>query len=73
MSRVLIPSLVVVACLATSGCGSDTRMVQSSNETCGKQLTDLQDAFNSGAITKHEYDKAHRAIMDRCTRRDDHD
>ena len=73
MSRVLIPSLLVVICLALSGCGSHTRMVQTSTETCGKELTDLQDALDSRAITQHEYDKAHRAIMERCTRRDDHD
>jgi hypothetical protein len=46
-------------------------MVQTSTETCGKELTDLQDALDSRAITQHEYDKAHRAIMERCTRRDD--
>jgi predicted RNA-binding protein associated with RNAse of E/G family len=47
--------------------------VQTNNDTCGKQMSDLQDALASGAMTQHEYDKAHRAAMERCTRRDDRD
>jgi hypothetical protein len=72
MSCIVIPALLATACLVLSGCGSHTRVVQA-NETCGKQMTDLQDALASGAMTQHEYDKAHRAAMERCTRRDDRD
>lgn len=71
MKRVVIPALLATACLALGGCGGHTRVVQTSNETCGKQMTDLQDALATGAMTQHEYDKAHRAAMERCTRRDD--
>lgn len=71
MKRVVISALLATACLALGGCGGHTRVVQTNNETCGKQMTDLQDALATGAMTQHEYDKAHRAAMERCTRRDD--
>jgi len=68
MKTVLTASLIA-ACLALSGCGSDTRVVQTNN-TCGKQMTDLQDALASGAMTQHEYDKARRVAVERCESRD---
>lgn len=73
MNRVVIAVLLATASLALGGCGGRTHVVQTNNETCGKQMTDLQDALASGAMTRREYDKAHRAAMERCTRRDDHD
>ncbi|RAO75382.1 hypothetical protein CA260_14960 [Dyella jiangningensis] len=69
----MIPALLATACLALGGCGGRTHVVQANHETCGKQMTDLQDALASGAMTEHEYNKAHRAAMERCTRRDDRD
>ena len=73
MTRVVIPALLATACLALGGCGGRTHVVQTNNDTCGKQMSDLQDALASGAMTQHEYDKAHRAAMERCTRRDNRD
>lgn len=70
MKRTLMPSALAVACLVLAGCGSDTRMVQN-NETCGRQMIDLQDALASGAMTRHEYDKARRVAIERCDSRDD--
>jgi hypothetical protein len=72
MNRIVIPALLATACLALGGCGSHTRVVQT-NESCGKQMSDLQDALASGAMTQHEYNKAHRAAMERCTQRNDRD
>lgn len=68
MKTVLTASLFA-ACLALAGCGSDTRVVQTNN-TCGKQMTDLQDALASGAMTQHEYDRARRVAIERCESRD---
>jgi hypothetical protein len=70
MSRTMICASLIAVCLALAGCGSDTRMVQN-NETCGKQMTDLQNALASGAMTQHEYDKARRVAIERCESRDD--
>jgi len=71
MKRIMIPSLLTVVCLALAGCGSSTRVVQN-NDTCGKQMTDLQNALASGAMTQHEYDKARRVAVERCESRDNH-
>lgn len=69
MNQIMLPALLVTACLALGGCGSSTRVVQD-NETCGKQMTDLQNALASGAMTPSEYDRAHHAAMKRCANRD---
>ncbi|WP_146217366.1 hypothetical protein [Dyella sp. AtDHG13] len=69
MSRTLMPALPIAACLALAGCGSSTRMVQN-NDTCGKQMMDLQNALASGAMTQHEYDRARRVAIERCDSRD---
>ena len=71
MNRTLLPAFLVATCLALAGCGSSTRVVQN-NETCGKQMTDLQDALASGAMTQREYDKARRVAVERCQSRDSH-
>ncbi|MDR3448112.1 MULTISPECIES: hypothetical protein [unclassified Dyella] len=69
MSRTIISTSLIAACLALAGCGSSTRVVQN-NDTCGKQMTDLQSALASGAMTQHEYDKARQVAIERC---DSHD
>ncbi|ULU24789.1 hypothetical protein [Dyella terrae] len=69
MSRTIISTSLIAVCLALAGCGSSTRVVQN-NDTCGKQMTDLQNALASGAMTQHEYDKARRVAIERC---DSHD
>lgn len=69
MKRTMIPASLIAVCLALAGCGSSPHVVQN-NETCGKQMTDLQDALASGAMTQHEYDKARRVAIERCESRD---
>jgi hypothetical protein len=69
MNRSLTLGTLIGICVALAGCGSSTRVVQS-HDTCGKQMTDLQDALNSGAMTQHEYDKARRVAVERCENRD---
>lgn len=71
MNRTVIFASLIVACLSLGGCGSSTRVVQN-NETCGKQMTDLQDALASGAMSQHEYDRARRVAIERCNTKDTH-
>lgn len=71
MKKPWIAACLVSSCLALAGCGSSTRVVQS-NDTCGKQMTDLQDALDSGAMSRSEYDRARRVAIDRCNTRDNH-
>ena len=72
MNRTVFSALLVGSCLVLAGCHRDTARVVQNNETCGKQMTDLQDALASGAMTQSEYSKAHRAAMQRCVSRDNH-
>jgi hypothetical protein len=58
---------VLVGLAAVSGCGSDAH-VQVSGTTSiskGAELTDLQSALNSGAITQAEYDRLRSVILKR--------
>ena len=71
MKQTILPASLIVVCLALAGCGSTTRVVQNTN-TCGKQMTDLQDALASGAMSQREYDKARSAAIERCNSRDTH-
>ncbi|WP_158407925.1 hypothetical protein [Dyella japonica] len=65
----MIASAMFGLSLALAGCGHTTRVVQNS-DTCGKQMTDLQDALASGAMSQHEYNKARRVAVERCESRD---
>ncbi|MFC4528289.1 hypothetical protein ISN76_14785 [Dyella halodurans] len=65
MNRSWILALLVGGCVPLAGCGSTTRVVQN-NETCGRQMTDLQNALASGAMTQHEYERARREAIKRC-------
>ncbi|MHA6204204.1 hypothetical protein ACXU4B_07270 [Dyella soli] len=69
MNRAMTFGVLLGACVGLAGCGSSTRVVQN-NDTCGKQMTDLQDALNSGAMSQHEYNKARRVAVERCESRD---
>ncbi|WP_430388598.1 hypothetical protein [Dyella sp. 20L07] len=65
MKRLLIFAFLILSGVPLSGCGGTTRVVQN-NETCGKQMTDLQTALNTGAMTQSEYDHARREAIKRC-------
>jgi hypothetical protein len=69
MNRSLLPTLLFGCCTLLASCGSDPRIVQNNNESCGKQMIDLQDALNTGAMTQHEYDKAKRVALKHCDTR----
>ena len=51
-------------CVAACGSGAEiTRQVTTT--TTGQQLIDLKKALDSGAITKEEYEKERKKILDR--------
>ncbi|GAK44909.1 conserved protein [Tepidicaulis marinus] len=51
----------VLALTVAAGCGS----TQTTTATTGQQLTDLNQALESGAITWEEYSEQKEAILDR--------
>ena len=65
MDKSLMFALLVGCCVSLAGCGSTTRVVQN-NDTCGRQMTDLQNALASGAMSQSEYEHARREAIKRC-------
>lgn len=65
MDKSLMFALLVGGCVSLAGCGSTTRVVQN-NDTCGRQMTDLQNALASGAMSQSEYEHARREAIKRC-------
>jgi hypothetical protein len=65
MTRLWLVTIVVGLCLSLAACGG-SRAIAQNNGTCGKQLTDLQNAVNSGAMTQSEYQSAREEAIHRC-------
>ena len=72
--RVGVVALVIIVGLSLVGCCTskkETEKVivptQSTNPTLGKELTDLEDAYKKGAITKEEYETAKKKLIEQGT------
>jgi hypothetical protein len=72
MKSVAISLVTVTAMVVFLGacCGGGTTNVEVPKSTVittttGEQLTDLQKAYESGAITKEEYEKMRKDIIDK--------
>jgi hypothetical protein len=62
--RSIVTSLVLAALSATlTGCGSDTRVTNTSQTSVGQQLLDLEQARNQGIITEKEYNRLKKAVI----------
>lgn len=48
-----------------SGCGGGGATTQVSTKTLGQELTDLKQAYESGAMTEREYNNAREALLDK--------
>jgi hypothetical protein len=67
MSLVTVTAMVVFLGACCGGGTTNVEVPKSTvvTTTTGQQLTDLQKAFDSGAITKEEYDKMRKDIIDK--------
>jgi hypothetical protein len=65
MFKSMLAVLAVALCMSLSACGGSEAVAQS-NGTCGKQLTDLQNALNTGAMTQDEYARAREHAIHNC-------
>ncbi|QAU22782.1 hypothetical protein EO087_01275 [Dyella sp. M7H15-1] len=65
MTRLWFATVAAAFCLSLAACGG-SRAIAQNNDTCGKQLIDLQAALNSGAMTQAEYDRARAEAIRRC-------
>lgn len=65
----MILAVVFVFTMAAC-CGHDTDVKQTeiiNQPTIGQQLDDLDKAYKYGSITKEEYDKVRKTILDKAT------
>ncbi|GLQ98771.1 hypothetical protein [Dyella mobilis] len=65
MTRLWLATTAIVLVTSLAACGG-SRAIAQNNDTCGKQLMDLQSALNTGAMTQSEYDKARDEAIRRC-------
>jgi hypothetical protein len=65
MFKSMLAVVAIALCLSLTACGGSEAVAQS-NGTCGKQLTDLQNAVNSGAMTQDEYARAREQAIKNC-------
>lgn len=62
--RHLLSSVALIALTATlTGCGSSTKVTNTSQTSVGQQLNDLENARQRGIITEKEYAKLKKAII----------
>lgn len=71
ISRVITVIMAVVFALNMAACcGPDTTEVKKTEiinqPTVGQQLEDLEKAYKNGAITKEEYEKTKKGILDKA-------
>jgi hypothetical protein len=59
----LIVALSIPALIA---CGGGRTVVNTSPQTCGKELQDLQEARAKGALSDREYTRLRNATIERC-------
>jgi len=62
---ITITLLTTMLVLGLAGCGSNEPRKEITTVSVGQQLIDLQKAFDSGAISKDEYERLRLRIMRR--------
>ncbi|MCA9285290.1 MAG: SHOCT domain-containing protein [Phycisphaerales bacterium] len=63
--RAMASAGMLALVLGGAGCVSSSKVdVAPQSESIGKQLVDLEDAYNKGIINREEYEKARKRILD---------
>ena len=60
----LLPAAAIVLMLGGCGGGGEAK-TEVSTQTLGQELTDLKQAYDSGAINESEYERAKEALLDK--------
>ncbi len=64
-NRLIVLALFGVLALGVGSCGGGAEVQSSiSTATVGQQLLDLKKAYDSGAITKQEYEQQRKKILE---------
>lgn len=67
MTKPVLAMMTMAFCMTVAACGGSKTIVKN-QDNCGKQLTDLQNALSSGAMSQSEYDDARSKAIERCNR-----
>ncbi len=59
----LLPLVLAALVVVSSGCGTTTRVNNVTNESVGKQLLDLEQAYKNGIITEDQYNDLKKNII----------
>ena len=66
MKIVISGMFAALLAVGLAGCGGGKTVVQTSPQSCGKQLMDLKEALDNGAMNQKEYDRARKKAMRNC-------
>jgi hypothetical protein len=69
MIKPVLAMMTMAFCMTVAACGGSKTIVKN-EDSCGKQMTDLQNALNSGAMSQSEYDSARSKALERCNHHD---
>jgi hypothetical protein len=65
MIKPVLAMMTMAFCMTVAACGGSKTVVKN-EDSCGKQMTDLQKALDSGAMSQSEYDRARSEALYRC-------
>ncbi|GAB2583257.1 hypothetical protein ISP15_16340 [Dyella jejuensis] len=65
MIKPMLATMTIALCMSLAACGGSETVVKN-EDSCGKQMMDLQNALNTGAMSQSEYDKARSEAVHRC-------
>lgn len=63
MIQKLLSAVIALSLATLSSCGTSTKVTSTNERSVGQQLTDLNEAYQQGIISKREYDKLRKAII----------
>ena len=61
----LLPLALAALAVVSSGCGTTTRVNNVTNESVGKQLLDLEQAYKNGVITEDQYNDLKKNLINK--------
>lgn len=64
MKKELLLALLITSSLGLTACGGGGATTEVSTQTLGQELIDLKNAYESGAMTESEYNKARDRLIE---------